>query len=91
MWTQLIDVPTRVTDSCDSIIDLIMVTDQDQISQSGVLGIGLSDHMLLYCTRTIKRAVFNDHNTVRMRSLKGYTKDRLCQQLDSSDWSGVLD
>ena len=25
-----------------------------------------------------------------MRSLKGYTKDRLCQQLDSSDWSGVL-
>ena len=63
--SQLIDVPTRVTDLCASIIDLIMVTDQDKISQSGVLGIGLSDHMLIYC----KRAAFNDHNTVRMRSL----------------------
>ena len=89
--SQLIDVPTRVTDSCASIIDLIMVTDHDKIIQSGVLGIGLSDHMPIYCTRKIKRAVFNDHNTVRMRSLKGYTKDRLCQQLDSSDWPGVLD
>ena len=66
--SQLIDVPTRVTDSCASIIDLIMVTDQDKISQSGVLGIGLSDHMLIYCTRKIKRDVFNDHSTVRMRS-----------------------
>ena len=49
--TQNIKDSTRVTDTTKSIIDLIMVSDVDKISQQGVLPSGLSDHFILYCTR----------------------------------------
>ena len=52
---QLINVPPRVTDTCVSILDLIMVTDPDNICQFGVLNVGLSDHLITYCTRKVKK------------------------------------
>lgn len=47
---QLTDIPTRTTDTFSSILDLIMVSDCNKISQSVVLDLGVSDHMLIYCT-----------------------------------------
>ena len=34
-----------------TILDLILVTDSEKMSQSGVLGYGVSDDMITYCTR----------------------------------------
>ena len=38
---QLIEEPTRITATSESILDLIIVSDKDKIIQSGVLDIGL--------------------------------------------------
>ena len=44
--TQLIKDPTRICESCQSIIDLILVSDVQKICQQGVIECGMSDHTL---------------------------------------------
>ena len=73
-----------------SIIDLILVSDADKISQSGILDIGLSDYCLIYCTRKILKASLNSHNTVKIRSMENHNKGTFQLNLVNVDWSSVL-
>ena len=41
----------------------------------------LSDHKTIFCSRKITCAKFNKHNTVKIRSLKHYTKDLFLENL----------
>ena len=50
---QLISEPTRSCPTSESTINLIMVSDHEKISQSGIIDIGLSDHTVIYCTRKL--------------------------------------
>ena len=59
-----------------------MITNSDErVIQSGVIDVGLSDHQMIFCSRKITRAKFNKHNTVKIRSLKHYTKDLFLESL----------
>lgn len=71
-------------------IDLILVSDEDKISQTCVLHLGISDHSLIYCTRRVVKAAINKHNTVKLRSMKNYDKDTFQVNLLNADWSSVL-
>ena len=53
-------------------IDLILASDYTNISQSGVIDIGLSDHCMIYCTRKLKRDYIGKHNNVTFRLQKRY-------------------
>ena len=48
---QIIKHVTRTTCSASTMIDHILTNFRKQISQSGVIGIGISDHQLIYLTR----------------------------------------
>ena len=87
--TQIIKDSTRVTGT-KSIIDLIMVSDVDKISQQGVLPSGLSDHFIIYCTRKTVKSLLNKHHTTIIRSMKHYSKEMLTELLQTVDWSPVL-
>ena len=69
-FSQIISDVTRVSKPSSSVIDLILISDFDKISQSGGLDIGISDHCLIYCTRKILKTTLNSHNTVKIRSMK---------------------
>ena len=88
--TQVIRDYTRVTDTTKSIIDLIMVSDVDKISQQGVLPSGLSDHFIIYCTRKTAKSLLNKHHTTIIRSMKHYSKEMLTELLRTVDWSPVF-
>ena len=47
---QLIEVPTCVTCSSSTIIDHILASFPNRVSQQGVIDVGLSDHQIIYCT-----------------------------------------
>ena len=47
---QLIDASTRITDSCASVIDLILEPDHGKVSRSDTIPFCLSDHQVIYCT-----------------------------------------
>ncbi|KAK9747503.1 hypothetical protein QE152_g5270 [Popillia japonica] len=49
---QLIDCPTRLTDSSRSLLDLILVTDDNIIVDSGVVNCHVSDHDFVFCSVT---------------------------------------
>ena len=72
---QLIESPTRATCSSSSIIDDILTTFLDRITQQGKLNIGLSDHQLTFCTRKISRKKRGGHKQIKFCSFKNYTND----------------
>ena len=72
---QLIESPTRITCSSSSIIDHILASFPDRITQRGILNVGLSDHQLTYCTRKITRIRRRGHKPIKFRSFKNYTID----------------
>ena len=87
---QIIKDFTRVTSTTSTIIDLILVSDPEKISQSGIIDYCVSDHLMTFCTRKVTRGYIGKHNTVTVRSLKHYTKEIFQQSLLGSDWSLVL-
>ena len=72
---QLIEEPTRITESNASIIDHVLTNCCAKVSQKGVINIGLSDHQKIFCTRKLKKYKFNKHRQVKFRSFKNYTKE----------------
>jgi hypothetical protein len=49
----IIDHSTQITDSTSSLLDVALVTNPENISQSGVLHVGISDHSLIYACRKL--------------------------------------
>ena len=89
-WVQVIKEPTRITPTCSSILDVIIVSDEEKISQSGVIPIGISDHFLTYCTRHSPKTKFNKHNTIRSRSMKNYSTEIFNEKLSEINWFKVI-
>lgn len=47
---QLIDRPTRITDSCSSLLDLVLVSAEEDNVDFGCEDVsGVSDHFLVFC------------------------------------------
>ena len=84
---QIITEPTRITPTSSSVLDHILCNNKDKISQSGTISVGLSDHLLTFCTRKLCKVKSFSHNTVKIRSLKNYSKDELVTKLLLADWS----
>ena len=78
---QLIIVPTRVTTGSSTIIDHVLASFPERVTQSGVIDIGLSDHQLIYCTRKISRIKRGSHKQIKLLSFKHYTVHLFEQEL----------
>ena len=85
--TQIITESTRISNNSESLIDHIYTSVKEKIAQSGVLNFGFSDHCVIYCTRKTVRSLFNRHNTIKIRSLKNYSPQKLNEELNSVDWT----
>ena len=84
---QLIEVPTHVTCSSSTIIDYILASFPNRVSQQGVIDVGLSDHQIIYCTRKISRIKRGMHKQIRCRLLKNYSADIYEEALGRVDFS----
>jgi len=79
--TQLIEEPTRITDKTSTLLDHILVNTPSKVVQSGVLNKCISDHDMIYMTRKHQNIRTGQHNTVKIRSMKKYTKELFIQKL----------
>ena len=52
---QLIQYLNRVSCSTSTLIDHILLITPSRICPKGVIGVGVSDHQLIFCTRKISR------------------------------------
>jgi len=87
---QIIKDPTRVCSTSQSTIDLILVSDVQKITQSGVIVCGMSDHMVTYCTRKVCKQQVNCHNSVNILSMKFYSKEVFCERLSIVNWDPII-
>ena len=63
---------TRVICSSTSLIDHILASLPERISQEGVINVGLSDHQFIHCTQRISRMVWWCAQKDKFRLLKNY-------------------
>ena len=86
---QIIYSHTRITPTSGSVIDLIFTSDKDKINQSGVINFGLSDHFITFCSRKIGKEKLNHRKSVKIRSMKNYSKELFIDKIKEVDWSDV--
>ena len=87
---QLIDKPTHVTPTSSTLLDHIYANNSNNISQSGVIETGISDHFMIYCTRKVTRSQADKCNSIKIRSMKHYSKELLTEKLQCISWEPVL-
>ena len=78
---QLMKSLTRVTCSTSSLIDLILTTFPETISQQGIIDVGLSNHQLIYWTRKFSRTKVGTHKQIKFCWLKNYTSETYIEAL----------
>lgn len=54
---QTIEVPTRLADNTTTLIDLIITSDKNLVTQSGTYTLNLSDHELIFCYICYKKVI----------------------------------
>ena len=65
----------RITCSSSSIINHILASFPDRVTQKGTLNLKLSDHQLIYCKRKITRIKRGGHKQIKFHSFKNYSID----------------
>ena len=70
LLTQIIDQPTRVTSSSNTIIDHIYISNHISPLSSGVVPISISDHYPVYVVLSLQKPSVNNHKTISKRSFK---------------------
>ena len=58
---KLIKFPIRVACSTSSLIDHILTTFPERVSQQGIIDVGLSDHQLIYCITKFPHTKVGSH------------------------------
>ncbi len=89
--TQVIDEPTRITQSSQTLIDHIYVTDLNKIVDSKVVQWDLSDHFAILAIHHNKCSKESDsqHKVISFRSMKQFDKDSFLNDLMTVPWEIV--
>ena len=87
-FDQLIDEPTRVSSTSATLIDLVVTNIKENISASGVIHLGISDHSLIYAVR--KFTIPRTKSTVKeVRDYKHFNEERFIADLSSLPWNVI--
>ena len=82
--TQLVNSPTRVTNTTSTLIDHIYTSNEEIILDARVSQIGLSDHYAIFCCRKINFTLkSNSHKSIKYRSFKSF------DELSVVPWSEI--
>ena len=86
---QIINEPTRVTLTTSTLIDHISTSCIDNILESGVHKVSMSDHYMVFCKRKIN-AGLGGHKMVVTRNMKLFNESAFLADISSIDWELVV-
>ena len=87
---QLIMKPTRITETSETMIDLIFVNNSQRIVRNDVIPCSLSDHSLVFCV--FKAGVTKaPPRTIEYRCYKHYNKQSFLLDHKNVNWSTFVD
>ena len=79
--TQLINEPTRVTETSSTLLDVIITSNINLVESSGVLPCHISDHYLVHATLKLK-IIKPPSRSVKMRSFRHYDGQQFVADLE---------
>lgn len=89
-FTQIIDEPTRVTETSATLIDPIFVTNSDKIISFGALDTdGISDHRMVFVNIKIK-IVKMKPRLIKVRGFKNFNYTAFVNDLYQLNWCSIL-
>ena len=86
---QIIKEPTRVTLTTSALIDHIATTFTDNIVDSGVQKVALSDHYMV-CKRKLNDAVSESHTMISTRNIKNFHQEAFLADVAYICWDTVV-
>ena len=90
---QLIDEPTRITESSSTLLDVIFTNMPDKIVCSGVSHICISDHSLVYAFRKLSIGVSHSHrghSTMTYRNFKNFNSSNFRNDIYQQNWDIIM-
>ena len=78
---QIIITPTRITDTCESLVDVILVSSPDLVHARGVINTSISDHLPVYVELDLKLPKPPPPCYISTRSYKHHNPDLLTADL----------
>ena len=87
---QLINSPTRITESTSTLIDLILTNMPSRIVTTGVIHIGISDHSLVYAVRKFSIPKRYKPKYITTRQFKNFKADKFREELKNISWDTSL-
>lgn len=87
---QIIDEPTRVTNTSVTLIDLIF-TNFEGIKDVGVIDAHISDHSWIFCEVILLGSIRGEQRIISYRPLKNIDLDSFQRDLQSLHWDGIFD
>ena len=83
--TQLVNKPTRITESSSSLLDVILTSVPENHEVTDVLSVALSDHYLVWTVlKTCFRSANGTHNTVTYRDFSNFNDQNFINELATS-------
>ncbi len=90
--TQIIDYPTRITESTKSLLDVCITSSTEKIISSGVIHLGISDHSLIYAIRKLNYVPKTEaRNSIEYRNFKHFNAESFLNDLYILPSSSELD
>ena len=87
---QMVTSPTRITEKSKTLIDLILVTQPNNVLFTGVCDAGgISDHCLTYCAYNVKR-VKDKPCVVRRRDFRRFDKNAFEHAVELEPFENIL-
>ena len=87
-FSQLIKLPTRITETTATLIDVIQTNKECNISYNVVIPADLSDHDLTGCVRKMHNIKYQPKAT-RCRNYRSYDVDFINNDLLNKDWNPI--
>ena len=87
---QIINEPTRETTETSTLLDHVVVSNINNIVESGVYRVALSDHYLVYAVRKFRGGLNNQHKVIKTRQMKNFDEELFLADIASVDWQAFL-
>ena len=71
-------------------IDHIAVSAANNIVESGVLQVSLSDRCMIFCVRKYRGALKGQHKKISTRQTKDFDQNSVLSDISSIDWDSIL-
>ena len=87
--TQIITVPTRITQLSKSCIDHVWTNRPEMYKNNGAITFPQSDHQLVYAARKSPRLAKGTSRNIRARSYRNFSVSAFLDDLDKAPWHTV--